>query len=108
MVRITDKSVMPKRINGQIELIKILQAQKNEAEDSGVKMWYDKIIAHSVITLLRLVAQNDDSRVDSIVRMLKSMNVFPLRKFRVSLKNKIRLDIINVCPAIFCYMSKHR
>lgn len=59
MVRITDKSVMPKKISGQIELIKTLQMQKNETEDFGVKRWYDKMIAHSVMTLLRLVSQND-------------------------------------------------
>ncbi len=106
MVRITDKSVMPKKISGQIELIKTLQMQKNETEDFGVKRWYDKMIAHSVMTLLRLVSQNDFSQTEKTIKILKELRVFPLKKFRVSVKNRIRLDIINICPMFFCIISK--
>lgn len=108
MVRITDKSVMPKKISGQIELIKTLQMQKNEAEDFGVKMWYDKMIAHSVMTLLRLVSQNDFSQTEKTIKILKDLKVLPLRKFRVSLKNRIRIDIININPKLFCFLSRSR
>lgn len=108
MVRITDKSVMPKKISGQIELIKTLQMQKNDAEDSGVKMWYDKMIAHSVLTLLRLVSQNDYSQTNKIIKTLKELRVFPLEKFRVSLKNRIRIDIMNINPKLFCFLSRSR
>lgn len=106
MVRITDKSVMPKKINGQIELIKTLKKQKNDVDDSGVKMWYDKMIAHSVMTLLRLVSQNDYNKCSDIIKILDGIKVFPLYKFRVHHKNAIRINILNTCPILFCWLSK--
>lgn len=108
MVRITDKSVMPKKINGQIELIKTLQMQKNEANDSGVKMWYDKMIAHSVLTLLRLVARHEYESSDNVIRVLKQINVLPIQSYRTSMLNYIRYSFINISPKFFCKIVKYR
>ena len=104
MVRITDSSVMPKKISGLINLIETLQKQQKESVDNGVVLWYGKIIAFSVLTLLRMVVKHDYKNCVSILKILKKDRVFPLIKFRESFDNLIRISLLSFNPRLYCVL----
>ena len=88
-----------KVIEDKMSLIEGLRQQSVGKVD---KSWYEGMIAHTVLSIMGLVAiQYYDERNPYISR-LKRMDVFPLSMNKSSLRNKIKLMMISVYPSLYC------
>lgn len=94
-----DEAKKRKVIEDKMSLIEGLRQQSVGKVD---KSWYEGMIAHTVLSIMGLVAiQYYDERNPYISR-LKRMDVFPLSLNRSSLRNKIKLMMISVFPSLYC------
>ena len=92
-----------KVIEDKMSLIEGLRQQSVGKVD---KSWYEGMIAHTVLSIMGLVAiQYYDERNPYISR-LKGMDVFPLSLNRSSLRNKIKLMMISVFPSFYCRLIR--
>lgn len=98
-----DEAKKRKVIEDKILLIGNLRKQSEYKTD---KRWYEGMIAHTVLSIMSLVAiQYYDERNPYISR-LKRMDVFPLSMNKSSLRNKIKLMIISVFPSFYCRLIR--
>ena len=92
-----------KVIEDKMSLIEGLRQQSVGKVD---KNWYEGMIAHTVLSIMGLVAiQYYDERNPYISR-LKRMDVFPLSMNKSSLRNKIKLMMISVFPSFYCRLIR--
>lgn len=92
-----------KVIEDKMSLIEGLRQQSVGKVD---KSWYEGMIAHTVLSIMGLVAiQYYDERNPYISR-LKRMGVFPLSMNKSSLRNKIKLMMISVFPSFYCRLIR--
>lgn len=92
-----------KVIEDKMSLIEGLRQQSVGKVD---KSWYEGMIAHTVLSIMGLVAiQYYDERNPYISR-LKRMDVFPLSMNKSSLRNKIKLMMISVFPSFYCRLIR--
>lgn len=92
-----------KVIEDKMSLIERLRQQSVGKVD---KRWYEGMIAHTVLSIMGLVAiQYYDERNPYISR-LKRMGVFPLSMNKSSLRNKIKLMMISVFPSFYCRLIR--
>ncbi len=98
-----DEAKKRKVIEDKMSLIEGLRQQSVGKVD---KSWYEGMIAHTVLSIMGLVAiQYYDERNPYISR-LKRMGVFPLSMNKSSLRNKIKLMMISVFPSFYCRLIR--
>lgn len=98
-----DEAKKRKVIEDKMLLVEGLRQQSVGKVD---KSWYEGMIAHTVLSIMGLVAiQYYDERNPYISR-LKRMGVFPLSLNRSSLRNKIKLMMISVFPSFYCRLIR--
>ena len=91
-----------KKIAGQQYLIRELLRQTAASDNVFAKKWYGLMLSHCVLGLLSLVGECDFSRRSDYIRELSNLNVFPLSKYRLSRRNRIKIAIVNISPSLFC------
>ena len=98
-----DEAKKRKVIEDKMLLVEGLRQQSVGKVD---KSWYEGMIAHTVLSIMGLVAiQYYDERNPYISR-LKRMGVFPLSMNKSSLRNKIKLMMISVFPSFYCRLIR--
>lgn len=93
-----------KKIGGQLYLIRELIRQRDDCLGGPAKEWYDKMIAHCVLTLLSLVGVYDFQKRAQYITELKSQRIFPLVSSRTSGANKRKIAIVNFSPELYCLL----
>ena len=104
LVRAKSPEAMMKKIEGVFGLIPTLQRQLKNVTDSGVRQWYESIIAFCTMSLLSMVALSRYQDSKSTIKRLDSMGVFPLHRIRWISSADKKVSIINMSPRLFCWM----
>ena len=104
LVRATTPEAMKKKTDGVHTLISTLQDQLKNVTDTGVRQWYESIIAFCTMSLLSMVALSRYEEVKEVIKSLKSMNVFPLHDVPWIPSATKKVSIINMSPRLFCWL----
>ena len=100
---LSNKSVI-RKMEGQCFVIKDLLRQKECLETKTAFTWYDRMISHCVLSLLTLVGRFDYYHRGKYLDEMKRCNVLPLSKENCSMANKVKINLINRNPAVFCWV----
>lgn len=92
-----------KVIEDKMSLIEGLRQQSVGKVD---KSWYEGMIAHTVLSIMGLVAIQYYDERNTYISRLKRMGVFPLSMNKSSLRNKIKLMMISVFPSFYCRLIR--
>lgn len=98
-----DEAKKRKVIEDKMSLIEGLRLQSLDKPD---KRWYEGMIAHTVLSIIGLVAIQYYDERNAYISRLKGMDVFPLSLNRSSLRNKIKLMMISVFPSLYCRLIR--
>ena len=105
LVKSNHPKMMKRKSNGHIMLLKFLEEElkdigsgklKVESEwKEGVMAWYNRMEAHSVISLLTNVGVALYSNRKDYITQLEALNVLPI------MKTSLKAKIINISPRLF-------
>lgn len=88
-----------RKVNTQMQLIDILKDQRQSAPHETYE-WYDMMIAHTVVSLLTSLTNNNFKLSIIYYKQLKDKELFPLSNKRVSQKSKRKIRLINASPRL--------
>lgn len=103
MVRTKSIEAIRRKVDGQIKLVSLLKEQM-QGLDSFILQWYNKMIAHTVLSLLISVAVSLYSERKTYLKKIKDYNVLPLLTNGLAKGNRIKCTLINLSPMFFCWM----
>lgn len=98
---VSEKSIT-RKIDGQRFLIKELLHQKDALNNEAASKWYDRMIAHCVLSLLTMVGKNSFENRRKYLDELNRYGVLPISKNQSSTANKGKIFLINCNPDLFC------
>ena len=78
LVQSLSEKTIQRKIDGQEFLIKELKRQKSICGNMNAEKWYDRMIAHCVVTLLSLVSLYRFGSRDQYISFIKSEKALPL------------------------------
>lgn len=84
----------------------LIEGLRQQSLDKSDKSWYEGMIAHTVLSIMGLVAIQYYDERNPYIRRLKKLGVFPLSLNRSSLRNKIKLMMISVFPSLYCRLIR--
>jgi len=94
-----------KVLNDKLILIDSLMNQKHTHKDTR---WFDGMISATVMSYLSYVALNFYNKKKLYLQALSSKQIFPLSFFHTTKRNKIRIVLINISPALYCRLIYNR
>ena len=103
----SDKTI-DKKISGLVFLINELCYQKSACNNEHAKMWYDRMIAHCVITFLTLVSLHRYDSRNQYIDFINSHKLRPISTEKASSISKLKMHTINLSPFLFCWMVNTR
>ena len=103
MVRTKSIESIKRKVDGQIKLVSLLKEQM-QGLDPFILRWYNKMIAHTVLSLLTSVAVNLYSECDIYIKKIKDYNLLPLLSKDLERPKRIKSSLINLSPTFFCWM----
>lgn len=80
----------------------LLRQKKTQTIEN--QQWYDKMIAKIVYSTLSYVALHFYRERRTYIKQLTEKPIFPLSSFSTASKMKLRFLILNISPALFCFM----
>ena len=102
LVQSTTKSAVMRKVNGHQFLIKELYQQMSECPRFDAKKWYEMMITHCVVTFLSLVGVYLYDNRRFYLLTLGNSNVFPLSYRNASVRNFVKIGIVNFSPKLYC------
>ena len=72
----------------------------------GIKVWYEMMIAHSVVTMLTNVAVFDDGSKKTVLRELKKVGINKLSVEKALPVNKKKIRLFNINPRLMIEMIR--
>ncbi len=108
LVQSRSESSIRKIIEGQRFLIREMIRQRDECESENGKIWYRRILAHCVVSLLSTLGGLSYTERKPIIKEIKESGLLPLSPGRATLKKRIKFTVINHSPELFCRYVKHR
>ena len=101
LVNASSPRAVQRKIDGSFMLLDLLQDEMKDITDKGILDWYYRMIAHSVLSLLTMIAVYQyDQRKEYLIK-LKRYDIFPLSTNRTSNKNVRKIKLINFCPLLY-------
>ena len=101
LVNAKSPKAVQRKIDGSFMLLDLLQDQMKVIKDQSILDWYHRMIAHSVISLLTMIAAHKFDRRKEYMSKLKNYNLFPLSANRTSKKNARKIKLINISPILY-------
>ena len=101
LVNASSPRAVQRKIDGSFMLLDLLQDEMKDITDKGILDWYHRMLAHSVISLLTMIAAHQFDRRKEYMNKLKKYNLFPLSVNRTSKKNARKIKLINFCPLLY-------
>jgi hypothetical protein len=101
LVNASSPRAVQRKIDGSFMLLDLLQDEMKDITDKGILDWYYRMLAHSVISLLTMIAAHQFDRRKEYMNKLKKYNLFPLSVNRTSKKNARKIKLINFCPLLY-------
>lgn len=102
MVRTQSIESIKRKVEGQIKLVSLLKEQM-QGLDSFVLRWYEKMLSHTVLSLLTSVAVSIYSEKNEYINKIKELNILPLSASGLEKNKRIKCSLINVSPIFFCW-----
>ena len=101
LVNAKSPRAVQRKIDGGLMLLEILTEQLKSITDVGVRSWYDRMIAHSVVSLLTLVGIYHYTNRNQYLKRLLQLNIYSLSNCRADLKAIRKIRIINFSPQLY-------
>lgn len=102
LVQSVSKESVRRKIDGQMFLVPELSNQKKAIHDENAEIWYHKIIAYCMVTLLTLVALYDYQNREDYIKELRHKGVLPFTTRWISGKKKLKSILVSYSPSLFC------
>lgn len=96
-----NKDKQRKVVEDKIKLIDSLLAHLQNLED---KSWFERMIAATVLSIIGCIAADFYDERKLYLSQLKDRNVFPLSYLNTTKQVKRKLQLINLSPALYCWM----
>ena len=97
LVRTMSLTSILKKVQGQLELVDIMNEQMKQSE-LLVQRWYKLMIAHTCTSLLTSVAVYDYANREYYLKQLNGQ--FPLKIDSHDSKVKKKIYMLNICPRL--------
>lgn len=94
-----------KIISAQKWLIDELINQLGQTENEKGKLWYRRMIAHTILSLLSTIGTNRINQSGAIMSWIKERNILPLPFYRESIRTGMKLFVTNISPQLFCWIT---
>lgn len=101
MVRTQSLDSIRRKIDGQMDLLSILQTQMQDAS-SVTYVWYRMMIAHTTISLLSTLSVHMYSFRQAYISHIRTLNILPLSYDRATSKSLRKIRFLNFSPQLFC------
>ena len=96
------KEKADKIIDAQKWLINELYLQMNQVGNKNAVGWYNKMIAHTALSLFSLVATSRYARNKEVTTWVKQQNIMPFSSKGSAFRTRLKLHVINLSPSLFC------
>lgn len=104
LVNARSPKAVQRQIDGNFLLLEILQEELRTIDTQGVRQWYEMMIAHSVASLLTLIAVYKYHQRNAYLKHLYTLNVLPLSAYKADKKTLKKIRWINVSPILFIFV----
>ena len=104
LVNAKSPRAIQRKIDGGLMLLDILTEQLKSITDVRVRSWYDRMISHSVVSLLTLVGVCRYANTKQYLKRLQQLNIYPLYTSKADKKAKRKMRMINLSPRFFLWL----
>lgn len=104
LVNAKSPRAVQRKIDGGLMLLEILTDQLKSITDVGVRSWYDRMISHSVVSLLTLVGVYRYANRNQYLKRLQQLKFYPLSTCKADKKARHKIRMINFSPRLFLWM----
>ena len=101
ITKAVNKDKQKKVVEDKIKLIDSLLEHQKGLPD---KSWFERMIAATVLSIIGCIAADFFSARKSYLKQLKTRNIFPLSYINTTKQVKRKLQLINLSPALYCWM----
>lgn len=103
LVNAKSPRAVQRKIDGGLMLLEILTDQLKSITDVGVRKWYDRMIAHSVVSLMTLIGAYQYDKRKEYIQQLNRWHIFPLMKYSGN-KQSTKVRLLNFSPRLFLWL----
>ena len=93
-----------RKIDGGLMLLDILTEQLKSIDDTGVRSWYDRMIAHSVVSLMTLIGVYQYDKSYEYLERLNKLQIFPIFKTHGISMQSSKVRLLNLSPKLFLWL----
>lgn len=93
-----------RKIDGGLMLLDILTEQLKMIDDAGVRSWYDRMIAHSVVSLMTLIGVYHYDKSSDYLERLNKLQIFPIFNPHGSNMQSMKVRLLNLSPKLFLWL----
>lgn len=104
LVNAKSPKAVQRKIDGGLMLLDILTEQLKSISDVGVRSWYDRMISHTVLSLVAMIAVYQYDQSNEYLSRLKQYNILPLSTNRTSRKNVWKIKLMNLCLPLYLWL----
>ena len=104
LVNANSPRAVQRKIDGSFMLLDLLLAEMKEIADKGVLDWYHRMIAHSVTSLLTIIAVYQFDLRKEYLRRLEQYNIYPLSTNRTTKKKTRKIKFINFSRILYLWL----
>ena len=101
LVNASSPRAVQRKIDGSFMLLDLLQDEMKDISNNAILDWYHRMIAHSVLSLLTMIAVYQYDQGKEYLIRLKRYNILPLSKNRTSKKNVRKIKLINISAKLY-------
>lgn len=108
LVQSVSKESIQRKIDGQMFLVSELSNQMKTARNENAVVWYRKMIAHCVVTLLTLVGIYDFRKRGTFIEALRNEHALPITPSMTLGENKLKSVLVSFSPSLYCWIIHFR
>ena len=101
LVNTINTSAITRKVDGQMSLLRIL---RDHHPTEQVKVWYNKMNAHIVVSILTTISSNLYSNRLEYIDKIREYNLFPLLNDKTLKNNRHKIVLINFNPKLFMWL----
>ena len=104
LVNASSPRAVQRKIDGSFMLLDLLQDEMKDISNNAILDWYHRMIAHSVLSLLTMIAVYQYDQGKEYLIRLKRYNILPLSTNRTSKKNVRKIKLINISAKLYLWL----
>ena len=103
LVNAKSPRAVQRKIDGGLMLLEILTEQLKSITDVGVRSWYDRMISHSVVSLMTLIGVYQYDNRKEFLQQLNRWHIFQLMKHSDN-RQSTKVRLLNYSPRLFLWL----